>query len=231
MRVFGHPRSGTHVLAATLHEHFFKDDTSFIKRVNAGHTGHWSRRSERAEFSFNGNVYDAVTVAPYGKLLGDHRAYPPVPIDGAIYIFRDGRDVALSFYNWSKMRRDDAMSFSEFIRAPLDWWGSPGTKRVRKKKRERYTFFEHWKIHVKGWTDSSAWSVRYETLVLRPKTVLDGFTARFGLPAPAEIRAIGPVGWNASKSVRIKRYETEMNDEDRAFFDSIVPVGFIGRWE
>jgi hypothetical protein len=156
VKVYSHPRSGTHFLEAFLAENFYKNKDLEIKKVI---WGHWSHRITNS----HGNKY--------GKLFGNHyfpdRNQNSLP---KLYIYRDGRAVAYSIWkteNFIHVKHKD-ISFDDFLREKIDWRGSPANKHGEKK-----TIFEHWAEHVYAWKQfagkGNVLLLKYEDLVKEPK--------------------------------------------------------------
>ena len=86
IKVYSHPRSGTHFMEAFLGRNFYPKDNLSWSNVP---WGHWSYQKM--------NTYSN----PYGKLFGHHR-FPAEneknPKQPMIYIYRDPRAVAYSIW-------------------------------------------------------------------------------------------------------------------------------------
>ena len=230
MKIWGHPRSGNHFLASVIHEAFYGSDPRFALQVSAAATGHWSQRQGGAHETFGSDPAAGSTTVPWGRLLGSHAWTPPPELDDAIYIYRDGRDVALSVYHWNRFRRADeqSLSFSEYLRRPIDWIGSPGFRAPR-----RMLLWEHWRAHVKHWlARSDVFAVRYEDVVEDVDGQLRRIATRFGVPLVTTVNGSRPVGWNASEpSSRVGRWRGRLDDSDIALYNELVPSAFTGRSE
>lgn len=137
LKVYSHPRSGTHFLEAFLAKNFYKNNDLCLDTIK---WGHWSNRKIKQD----GN--------PYGKLFGHHFFPTPKNFNGpGIYIIRDGRAVAYSIWKTSNFLHKDianTISFSAFLETPLDWIGSPS-----KKSEPKYTVLEHWSMHCISWLE------------------------------------------------------------------------------
>lgn len=136
VKVYSHPRSGTHFLEAFIARNFYNGKELLIKPVT---WGHWSNRKENSE----GN--------PYGQLFGNHyfaeRNNNQLP---KVYIIRDVRAVALSIWKTQNFIHKDLedLVFSDFLRMKLDWSGTPANKTEPIKN-----IIEHWCDHVESWLD------------------------------------------------------------------------------
>lgn len=156
VKVYSHPRSGTHFLEAFVGRNFYKERNLLIKPIT---WGHWSNRRELAE----GN--------PYGKLFGNHYfAERNINDRPKIYIIRDVRAVALSIWKTSNFvhQSNAGRSFAEFLRDNIDWSGTPAIE-----SEPILNIIEHWCLHVKSWlelekTDNNLLIVRYEDLIDEP---------------------------------------------------------------
>ena len=233
-KVYGFIRSGNHLLAATLQRAFFPEIEPRTVR-NSG-TGHWSQRKGPATYLVDGEDQGEEELAiPYGSILGTHVLPNQRRINpkASIYVIRDGRDVLLSCYNWAKLRRPDQeeMTFSEFIRAPIDWRGTPGIK-VEPKKG--YTIVHHWRDHVAAWIKSGVFLVRYEGVARIPKIAVSRVAKRFGL-TPGKWRSVGPVGWEPSGEygtrANVGTWRHHWSKRDLAFFDKVVGLEHPGRYD
>ncbi|TDN82193.1 sulfotransferase domain-containing protein [Salegentibacter sp. 24] len=157
IKIFSHPRSGTHFLEAFVANNFYPNRDLSVKDLT---WGHWSNRKTKE-------------LNPYGQLFGGHH-FPkrsfrlkPKPL---LYIYRDGRAVAYSIWKTPNFlnREMSGLSFSEFLRTPLDWKGSPGNK-----IGEGLTIFEHWSKHVEEWSrlKGNIVLISYEELLENPGKV------------------------------------------------------------
>ncbi len=241
LRVYGHPRSGNHYLAAMLHRHFYDDDADMALEVDPHGTGHWSRRQSRrrapdASFTYGDDTTEGdvgTTLVPYGKLLGHHRL-PPRFDSPALYIYRDGRDVALSMHAWSRFRPSalEELTLEQYISRPIDWQGSPGYRATPKE-----TIFAHWMRHVSTWLRVPVLAIRYEDVVRAPARWIARIGEHFELPLRRPVETIGPVGWNASTAAagdvekRLAKWRTGMSMRAQAVYDAQVPRDFVGRWD
>lgn len=225
----GHPRAGNHLLATMLHAALVPMLPGITIR-NRG-TGHWTQRTKAAEYrSPSGASRSDVIDIPYYAVLGTHdfpRSRQRVPI---VYIMRDGRDVALSFYRWPNLRHvaQAELSLTEFLRAPIDWRGTPGR---RWQQKPGYTLFDHWRDHVNAWAATGAILVRYELLVADPQAAVARVAKRLDLRQTRQIDLPAAVGWNPSSGrPRVGAWREEMPTEALRLFDEKVPRDHVGRW-
>ena len=156
LKVYSHPRSGTHFLEAFLAKNFYPNKNLFISNVT---WGHWSNRKVKLE----GN--------PYGKLFGNHYFADKNENDKPkLYIVRDGRAVAYSVWKTPNFLHKDIsqLPFKEFLRTPIDWHGTPS-----KKVEAKLTILEHWAEHVDSWYElakknDKVMIIKYEDLINEP---------------------------------------------------------------
>lgn len=167
LKVYSHPRSGTHFLEAFLAENFYKNKDLNIPNVI---WGHWSNRKENTK----GN--------PYGKLFGNHHfADKNNNTKPKLYIYRDGRAVAYSVWKTNNFIHKDleGISFSEFLKTKIDWHGTPAVK-----TQPKYTIIEHWQLHVHSWldlakTDENLLILKYEDLIDDPYKQYEKIHSKF----------------------------------------------------
>ena len=210
VKVYSHPRSGTHLLEAFLAKNFYADRDLKIQPIT---WGHWTNRCVLRD----GN--------PYGKLFGNHYFSEdnrtPTP---KIYIMRDGRAVAYSIWKTKNFLNEEMSkkSLSEFLKTPLDWYGSPS-----RKTSQNWTVFEHWKQHVEGWKELSEIRndtiiISYEELIEEPFKIYSTLHKKFFQDVkkkmPSEVITIrNPVGIlpNAAKK---DSWKTAFTEEDESYF-------------
>ena len=229
MRIMSYPRSGTHYLAAMVHTHLYNASPAQRRTVDSRRTGHVSRRAEATPFHYDGAIQSGELIEePYGTLVGTHRL-PNGRETDKVYIVRDGRDVALSLYRWTKYRSagDQNLTFSAYMRKPRDWGHILGGG-------EHYmcAFWSYWVRHVDMWTQhTNAHVVHYEQLLQAPLETLRSIAEHFGMTRPVNAEPLGPTGWNPGSHFRVGRWTDELSAEDKALFDNTVPWGFAGRWD
>ncbi len=213
VKVYSHPRSGTHFLEAFIAKNFYPNKDLMVPLVT---WGHWANRSVNE----NGN--------PYGKLFGSH--YFPYRIQEQgpkVYIARDGRAVAYSIWKTPNFLHPDlkGISFSDFLRTPLDWQGSPASKTDAKR-----TIFEHWDLHLQRWmafaeNKPDVLITTYESLVDDPFTVYSNihtaFFANSAMLSKAELDPIKKaVGLLPNKAVK-NSWEDSFTNEDQEYFEKM----------
>jgi hypothetical protein len=225
IQVCSHPRSGTHFLEAFVGENFYSDTDLFDSNY---YWGHWSNRSINVE----GNNY--------GKLFGTHifankhftQSYNPI-----IYIIRDGRAVALSIWKTNNFLNKNMakLSFDQFIRTPLDWYGSPAINSEGEKKFPKYPIFEHWYKHIESWekvakSNPGILLVRYEELKYEPYKVYleirDKFFQQQKLKPENEISIISNPTGLLPNNADNKSWKNHFSEQDNDFFLKSIPPDF-----
>lgn len=209
IQVYSHPRSGTNYLAALIAQNFYPDkDMS----TPAGEIGHWAARV-------------VVGSNPYGALFGGHRLYYGQKVHG-VYVYRDGRDVALSLWRTKAFLHPGwaDIPLSVFLRTYLDWRGSPGH---RERGDRHLTILEHWQLHLTLWRRSGAMLIRYEDAVRDPLATLVGIARRFGLGSFQFRRVDEPVGWYPNEG-QAGTWRAYFSPDDIELAHALVPPDFWG---
>lgn len=209
MKLYSHPRSGTNYMRALLEEALTGKRTMATRP-----TGHWSDRYMHE--------------APARYFDGGHKFYSPKLKGPRIYLYRDGRDVALSTWRTKRFQAEDwrGLSFSEFLRRPLDWYETPG-----KPSNAGLTIVEHWRAQLDSWHGRAACFVRYADLLTDARGELERI-ARYCdaklVCVPAELDGQGP---DPSGDYRAGKWRDAFTADDLAYFHSIVPQGHWGLHE
>jgi bile-salt sulfotransferase len=215
LKIFSHPRSGTHFLEAFVAKNFYPNTDLKVENLE---WGHWSNRMIKNE-------------NPYGKLFGGHGLpkkkirIRPNPI---LYIYRDGKAVAYSIWKTPNFLNKEMskMSFSEFLRTPLDWQGTPG-----KKTKKGKNIIDHWVDHVQQWHElkGNVVYISYEKLIDNPeeiyrKILLRCFPYQFKkFFTKQEIDVINkPLGLLPNKGTK-DGYKEVFSNKDIEYFNSRVP--------
>ena len=167
IKVYSHPRSGTHFLEAFLARNFYpKDNLSWYDVP----WGHWTFQKK--------NKYNN----PYGKLFGHHH-FPTGDEkknkQPMIYIYRDPRAVALSIWKTDNFINPvyRGISFSDFLRIKLDWYGTPSIR-----TEPKWTVAQHWFNHVHAWhqlDNPNLLIIRYEDLKDDAEKIYDQILKKF----------------------------------------------------
>jgi len=213
LKVYGHPRSGNHLLMDLLARNFY---IGVSLRTGPGSVGHWADRVH--------NQY-----SKHGRLSGGH-GLPQSGYDqqNAIYVYRDGRAVALSIYQSPHFMNPKLKQagFSSFLRAKLDWYLTPG-----RPSSPGMNIAQHWMHHLSAWQEVQACSVRYEDLVLDPIKELLRIAEHFDLDPPTKWQLTGrDVGWFPSGN-KLDGWVKHFNKQDNEYFLSHIPEGFYGIYE
>ena len=214
VKVYSHPRSGTHFMEAFIAQNFYTNKNLKVAPV---YWGHWSNREIKKE----GN--------PYGKLFGHHYATKMNQKTHArIYMRRNCKAVAYSVWKTPNFLNPElqGISFSDFLRTKIDWYGSPSHQAEPKQN-----IVEHWIQHVNSWqsladVNPNVLIINYEDLVDNPydqyKKIHHKFFKQQKLLTISELKTItAPVGLLPNKAIK-DSWKDVFSDEDNVFFNSIV---------
>lgn len=208
IKIYSHPRSGTHFLEAFLAKNFYPD----LDLASKGpiYYGHWSHKILLEEGE------------PYHQLFGSH-FFPgdAKPAPKMIYIYRDGRAVIASIWNSKFYQKEwEGISFSEFLRKDIDWYGGLGQQGRAKKMN----IVQHWYSHVEEWEkvrNDNLIHIRFEELKRNPNKIYRQITKKF-FPFRHVKEAI--FGSNEidpiSKKVGLKPNEAKINSWQKLFTSS-----------
>ena len=214
VKVYSHPRSGTHFIEAFIAKNFYQDRDLSIPQVK---WGHWSNRQINSE----GNLY--------GQLFGNHYfAERNKTGSPKVYIVRDGRAVAYSIWKTPNFLHKDIsnLTFKQFLRTPIDWSGTPAIK-----SEPCLTILEHWVLHVKGWyqlaeNNSNILIIKYEDLVNEPyEQYLKIHTAYFNKTKkllPSTLNVIEtPIGLLPNKA-KVDAWKHIIDANDILYYNDLV---------
>ncbi|QNJ96717.1 sulfotransferase domain-containing protein [Constantimarinum furrinae] len=217
IRIFSHPRSGTHFLESFLASNFYKNEN--LSSEGAIYFGHWSNKILLEEGE------------PYHKLFGGH-LFPDRSKIGqkSIYIYRDGRAVIASIWNSQFYHKDwRGISFSEFLRKEIDWYGGMG-----QKSETSINIVQHWYNHVSSWTtikNDYLLIISYEELKNDPQKVFLKICKKFYPLKYYKAKLFGTshidpinrkVGLSPNKA-SINDWKRLFSQEDLDFFYSQLP--------
>jgi len=222
IRVYGHPRAGNNLLCAFLALNFYPGENF----VTFGRIGHWKNRllNQRNQ---------------HGKLAGTHYFYHDRKnkvVHPCVYVYRDGRAVALSLWRTKIFQAPEweGLTFSEFLRKPLDWGGSPGNP-----KGFEQPIAAHWRFHLQSWENApemvdgkpAVLKVRFEDLVLQPDDVRKRIAKWSGLKPVRGLKLVpGLVGWFPHEG-SIDAWRAYFSDDDLRYFYKLAPKPFWGYWD
>jgi hypothetical protein len=214
------PRSGTHLLAATLKRNFYADKDVGLPMVG---TGHWNSRR-----TIGASPY-AQMFRPGAHVLYNRRDFQDDRIH--FYIYRDGRDEAVSYWNAKVLinpeRRD--WPFSRFLRMKLDSYLSPSNR----IKIPKWTVTEQWLAHLGSWEGrDDVFYVRYERLVLYPQNVIEEIADHIGWEGDADdFKPVRDIVGVAPGKGKVGAWTNVFSKDDLDYFHSVVPKDFWGLWE
>jgi len=150
-----------------------------------------------------------------------------------IYIYRDGRAVAYSLWKSKYYNKDwGDLTFSEYLRKPLDWLGGPGQKRD-----SEFNIAQHWYHHVDLWhkvKNKNLLILKYEDLKSDPTDVYKQIVTKFfpfkrlkyALFKTMDDNKIDPVadpvGLHPNKA-EIDSYKSIFTEADNDYFLSCLP--------
>lgn len=210
LKLYSHPRSGTNWALALLSRAF----TGSVILAPAK-TGHWSNR--------------IVVKAPKTHIRGGHQFYNKTLQGPRLYIYRDGRDVAYSLWRTKAFQNKQMrnLSFSAFLRTPIDWYATPG-----RKTKKRWTIVQHWLRHVESWKwAADSFFFRYEDLLLDPIKqlfLIEKFTGQDIVTVDLPVSGMGPF---PSGQYRVSKWREVFSNNDLDYFFKIVPKNHWGLYK
>ncbi len=219
VRVYTFPRSGTHWLMSLLYARFYGSQNLASP----------SRHKTHIFYNWKGPGIDM----PWYALLGGHWYHPDnVPWKGrgkqeglahtdpsrAVYLYRDGRDVAVS--NWKmfvKAFLDDpetadkpGIPFTRFM-AEVSHGGAPLNPVASTDRNVVW----HWS--VRKWLESGMYCVRYEDLVKDLEGTLAKIAVHFDLkpdPLPVQYDTNISIGFRPSAGPRVGKWRKVFSEAD-----------------
>jgi len=144
IKIYSHPRSGTHFLEAFLAKNFY--DGENLSSEGSIYYGHWSNKILLEDGE------------PYHKLFGSHFFPDKAKIaKKSIYIYRDGRAVIASLWNSKFYNKElEGISFSDYLRKEIDWIGGTGQEGYPKMN-----IVQHWEKHIEHWINLNNKDILY----------------------------------------------------------------------
>jgi hypothetical protein len=212
IKVYGHPRSGNNFLCELLALNFYPGKNLAGPK---GKIGHWSNRVDGQS-------------NPRALLFGGHH-FPKNPYYPSVYIYRDGRDVALSLWRSPHFRHKDlaGISLSDFLRLKIGWHGSPGIRSIE----PMWNIFEHWKMHLEAWRKTDVLKVRFEDLSENQAGQIGRIARFFGIGHKRKYHKVDRlVGWFPNEG-RVGAWKNFFSKDDLEFFYAVVPRGFYGIYD
>lgn len=208
-KIYSHPRSGTNLARQTVGEVFYPDTD--LERDEPVMTGHWADRV-------------MIPAEPAWGLRGGHMFWDE---HEGIYVVRDGRDVAASFYRTKGFQHPSwrDLSFAEYIRKPLDWYETPGHPR-----QPEMTLIEHWYEHTMSWYKrDGVYYLRYERLLTDPEDEIVNLSDWLGIE-PQGDASFAPAGPYPAEKFDVGKWHDVFDEDDLAYFFSIVPEDYWALW-
>lgn len=206
LKVYSHPRSGTNFLGALIKKNFYPD----INLDVSGKWGHWANRTEFKE------------PVPHGQIFGSHNYSPHFPghTKRSIYIYRDGRAVALSVWKSKNFNNKyvESLPFSDYLRCNIDWKGTPGAA-----AQPTQNIIQHWLGHVENWQNSNSMIIRYEDLLLNTEEVLTKIANKFNLEFKKGYQPLNKMVGPSPNTGNTNEWEKHFTDEDLDYFHTFVP--------
>lgn len=201
IQVYSHSRSGTNWLLATLFKSFR------FPQLDGEYTTEQVEPGRHVWQPLHGS-----------HLLPRHHWVPA----NYLYIWRDGRDVMVSLWNWksSQLPSIQDLSFSEFLRL------QDGTAYKNFGVRPDVGPLEHWLEHVTAWLSTNVFAISYDDLHERPEETLATIEGYYGLERRSDVELemeSAIVGYNPGKG-RSGTWREVFSDEDLEYYHSVVPA-------
>lgn len=224
IKVWGHPRSGNGLMMEYMARAFYPVEDLATR---PGRAGHWADRRpsvmHRLGKLAGGHAFSPLRVVRDGgpvRFSGPAWAIEGLP--GAVYVYRDGRDVMASLWRTKAFMHPKArkLSFSEWLRRPLDWLESPAHRAIP-------TLYApaHWRIHVDGWAETAgAFRVRYEDMVRCPEFPIRAIWAWADSLILHDFEPVEGLVGTFPNEGRIGAWRDVFSDDDLAFFGRFVPT-------
>ena len=150
---------------------------------------------------------------PRPRVIKSHETYTN-KYPKVIYMLRDGRDVAVSYYYHMTQRKQFNGTFSEFIRTEVP--------------------FGTWAGHVKGWTTphppQNIMLVKYEDMKAAPFEMLKKMIEFIGKPITDE-KLRKAIEWSSFQKMKKIEQEKGLPDYFNAKGQEFVRKGVVGGWQ
>lgn len=216
IKIYSHPRSGTHFLEAFLAKNFYQNKS--LSSEGSIYYGHWSNKLLLKDGE------------PYHKLFGSHFFPDKTKISKkSIYIYRDGRAVIASLWNSGFYNTNwKGISFSEYLRKDIDWIGGTGQEMYPKMN-----IIQHWEKHIDSWfeiTNKNILYLRFEDLKNNPDEVYNKinkffFPINFYKEKIFGNKTIDPINSKVGlkpNAAKINSWRELFSSEDLEFFNSQI---------
>jgi hypothetical protein len=184
--VASHRRSGTHWTIDTIRNNFADVSMRFLTFEDIVNKEEMSLRKFQKLIAGNSKlvIVKMHLDADFRSITDDKtRSYVEQLVQGSrvIYVYRDGRDVMASLYNYMQIFSPEVqdMSFSAFIRSPATY-DVTGTMNC----------IAYWKDHVNGWFEKDALQIDYRSLQNDYVSSVYQLGAYLNLGNPAGIKEI-----------------------------------------
>ena len=209
LKVYGYACSGMGYVARLVQSTFWPDAVPAAEPTDR--TIHWSK-------PLNGRA----TLLPHHGLLGDSRAPVVLRPRRSIYVYRDGRDVALDLWACAGIvPSGQTACFGDWLRTAHNWRGAPGLEAMPTASR----FLWHdWREHLAAGSRTGAMLLRCEDAVRMPQATVAQVERWFELERRADPEA-GP-----RSAPRIKAWEDRMSSADQSLFNAVISPRFFGRF-
>ena len=210
-KLYSHPRSGTNWALALLEQALW----GCVKYAPVV-TGHWSQRVE-------------VPSSPQSEeFWGGHQFCENARKRPRIYLYRDGRDVALSLWRTKAFQHETMrqLSFTEFLQTPIDWLGTPG-----READPHWTITEHWRRHLDSWQGApDTLFVRYEDLLQDTASELARIADFGGIELLSVVPLRSGAGPFPSGDYRTAKWRGVFTEDELDYFFTVVPTDYWGLW-
>lgn len=185
IQIFGHPRSGTHYVAALVDQNLY-DGSDYLR--------HYQRK------------YPHATADRLESIRGQNRWLP-------VYVYRDCMDVMRSVFSMRGRFGLNVNDFQTFLRSVYSdmWtdnmdfvidadfihWQKQSSKVARLFENVDETPIEYWRRHTSGWLrHNEVFPVSYDKVKNDPLTFLQDLACALDMERPTEVTEIERrVGW------------------------------------
>jgi len=193
IKVYSHPRSGTHFVKEFIARNVYpSEDFSF----GPVFYGHWSK-IQKEDSSKNFKLFGS-----HSFPLKRHKYLPKKKV----YIFRDGIDVAFSMWRSRWYHKDwGEITFDDYLTRKIDWYSSPTVC-----KESNQTILQHWLQHVEKWhsiQNRYIHIIRYEDLLLNPEKEYERLLSFKGIQPNTHFQKVENLVGLAPNTGKIHKYK------------------------